>query len=56
LYHHTKWTADVRKGGAWRSEGVGDHDGSSYNVSGEYLEVDPSRRLVFTGRRVGRVR
>ncbi len=48
LYHHTKWTADLRVGGAWRSEGVGDQDGSPYNVSGEYLEVDPPRRLVFT--------
>ena len=48
LYHHTKWTADVRAGGAWRSEGVGDQDGAPYNVKGEYLEVDPPRRLVFT--------
>jgi len=48
LYHHTKWTADVRPGGEWRSEGVGDADGSPYHVSGEYLEVDPPQRLVYT--------
>lgn len=48
MYHHTKWTSDLRPGGAWRSDGVGDHDGSPYHVSGEYLEIDPPKRLVFT--------
>ena len=48
LYHHTKWTADVRPGGKWRSEGVGDQDGAPYNVSGEYLEVDPPHRISYT--------
>lgn len=37
---------DVRVGGAWaitdRREGV------DYTASGEYLEIDPPRRLVFT--------
>jgi len=26
-YHHTGWNADVRPGGAWRSEGVSDYEG-----------------------------
>lgn len=48
MYHHTNWTADLRPGGQWRSEGVADSDGTPYNVSGEYIEVDPPQRLVFT--------
>jgi len=48
IYHHTGWTADVRPGGAWRSDGVGDTDGSPYHVSGEYVEVDPPRTVSST--------
>jgi uncharacterized protein YndB with AHSA1/START domain len=47
LYHVTKSTADVRPGGKWRSEGVG-ADGKTFYVEGEYLEVDPPRKLVHT--------
>jgi len=47
LYHVTKSTMDVRPGGKWRSDGVG-ADGKSFYVHGEYLEVDPPRRLVHT--------
>jgi uncharacterized protein YndB with AHSA1/START domain len=47
LYHVSKSTADVRPGGKWRSDGVG-ADGSTFYVEGEYLEVDPPRRLVHT--------
>jgi uncharacterized protein YndB with AHSA1/START domain len=47
LYRVTKSTFDVRVGGKWRSEGVGD-DGTTFYVEGEYLEVDPPRRLVHT--------
>jgi uncharacterized protein YndB with AHSA1/START domain len=47
LYHVTKSTMDVRPGGKWRSEGAG-ADGRTFYVEGEYLEVDPPRRLVHT--------
>jgi len=47
LYHVTNSTMDVRVGGRWRSEGVG-ADGTKFHVEGEYLEVDPPRRLVHT--------
>lgn len=43
----TEWDADVRVGGAWRAGGVL-ADGSPYSVQGQYLEVDPPRKLVFT--------
>ncbi|RWD65663.1 MAG: ATPase [Mesorhizobium sp.] len=47
MYRTTKHTADVRPGGAWRSEGRG-ADGQDFHVGGEYLEVEPPRRLVMT--------
>jgi uncharacterized protein YndB with AHSA1/START domain len=48
MYRGTKWCTDLRPGSQWRCEGVSDVDGSAYNVSGEYLEVDPPRLLVHT--------
>lgn len=47
LYEVTKSTMDLRPGGKWRSEGAG-ADGTAFWVEGEYLEVDPPRRLVHT--------
>ncbi|TIQ27597.1 MAG: ATPase [Mesorhizobium sp.] len=47
MYRTTKHTADVRPGGAWRSEGKG-ADGRDFHVSGEYIEVEPPHRLVMT--------
>ncbi|TIS44395.1 SRPBCC domain-containing protein [Mesorhizobium sp.] len=47
MYRTTKHTADVRPGGAWRSEGKG-ADGHDFHVGGEYLEVEPPHRLVMT--------
>jgi uncharacterized protein YndB with AHSA1/START domain len=46
-YRITRWTADLRPGGAWRSEGVS-ADGRAFSVGGEILEVDPPRLLVQT--------
>jgi uncharacterized protein YndB with AHSA1/START domain len=46
-YHTTAWSADVRVGGKWRAEGRG-ADGKPFTVAGEFREVDPPRRLVFT--------
>jgi uncharacterized protein YndB with AHSA1/START domain len=47
MYTITRWTADLRPGGKWRSEGAG-ADGKAFHVEGEYLEVDPPRLLVHT--------
>ena len=47
MYRTTKFETDVRVHGKWTSTGVSAH-GSSFRVSGEYLEVDPPRRLVQT--------
>lgn len=46
-YQTTSWSADVRVGGKWRAEGRG-ADGKPFTVGGEFREVDPPRRLVFT--------
>jgi len=47
MYRVTEWQADLRPGGKWSSVGAGT-DGSTFRVEGEYLEVDPPRRLVHT--------
>ena len=47
LYRVTKSTMDLRPGGKWRSDGRG-ADGTQFYVEGEYLEVDPPRKLVYT--------
>lgn len=47
LYRTTGMTADLRPGGAWRTEGKG-ADGHAFAVGGEYIEVDPPHRLVMT--------
>lgn len=45
----TEWEADVRPGGKWRAAGKM-HDGSAYTVEGEFTEVAPAQKLVFTWR------
>jgi len=47
LYRITERSSDLRVGGKWSAVGVG-ADGKSFRVEGEYLEVDPPRRLVHT--------
>jgi len=49
LYRTTKWTGDLRVGGAWRTEGIS-REGKPFSVGGEFLEVDPPRKLVQTWR------
>ena len=46
-YRTTKWSGDVRVGGAWRTDGIG-RDGKPFSVHGEFLDVEPPRRLVQT--------
>jgi uncharacterized protein YndB with AHSA1/START domain/uncharacterized protein YciI len=47
LYRTTQYSADLRPGGRWRTDGVG-ADGSAFYVEGEFLEIDPPRKLVQT--------
>lgn len=47
LYRPTESQSDLRPGGKWSGGGV-TADGSSYHVEGEYLEIDPPRRLSYT--------
>jgi uncharacterized protein YndB with AHSA1/START domain len=42
-------TTDLRVGGSWRS-GMRSPDGEAFVHCGEYLEIEPPRRLVFTHR------
>lgn len=46
-YWTTGWTSDLRPGGRWRAEGKG-ADGHAFSVEGEYLELDPPRKIVCT--------
>jgi len=48
-YRTTKWTADLRVGGRWQSEGL-HNNGQTFTVSGEFLELDPPRKLAYTWR------
>jgi len=47
MYRITESKADLRPGGKWSSVGVGT-DGKPFDVGGEYLEVAPPHRLVYT--------
>lgn len=47
MYRVTNWEGDLRPGGKWRSQGVGG-DGKSFQVDGEYLEIEPPHLLVYT--------
>jgi uncharacterized protein YndB with AHSA1/START domain len=44
-YRNEEWTADLRVGGRWRARGRG-VDGKPFSVEGEFLEIDPPRKLV----------
>jgi uncharacterized protein YndB with AHSA1/START domain len=46
-YRTEEWSADLRVGGRWQARGRG-ADGRPYSVGGEFLEVDPPRKLVQT--------
>lgn len=51
VFDTREWTADVKVGGRWRAAGVG--GGKPYVLEGEFLEVDPPRKLVHTWRLAG---
>lgn len=48
-YRCTRWEGDVRVDGRWRTDGM-NNDGTPFWVEGEYLEVDPPKKLVQTWR------
>lgn len=47
VYRCTQFDGDVRTGGKWHCAGVGP-DAGRFEVTGEYLEVDPPRLLSYT--------
>jgi uncharacterized protein YndB with AHSA1/START domain len=51
VFDTREWTADVRVGGTWRASGVGIR--GPYALEGEFLEIDPPRKLVHTWNTVG---
>lgn len=46
VFDTREWTGDVRVGGRWRASGMG--NGRPYVLEGEFLGVDPPRKLVHT--------
>ena len=51
VFSTSEWGGDVRIGGRWRSSGIA--RGEAYAIEGEFVEVDPPRKLAFTWHRVG---
>ena len=51
VFNTTEWSGDVRVGGRYRAAGTA--RGEPYTIEGEFLEVDPPRKLVMTWHRVG---
>ena len=47
VYRCTRFDSDLRAGGKWRGSGVGP-DGGKFEVSGEYVEINPPRVLAYT--------
>src|SRR5262245_7947774 len=46
VFDTREWAGDVRVGGRWRASGIG--RGRPYLLEGEFVEVDPPRKLVHT--------
>jgi uncharacterized protein YndB with AHSA1/START domain len=46
VFDTREWTGDVHQGGRWRAAGM--TRGQPYVQEGEFLEVEPPRRLVHT--------
>jgi uncharacterized protein YndB with AHSA1/START domain len=51
VFDTREWTGDLRVGGRWEASGVGKN--GPYSLEGEFLEIDPPRRLVHTWHPVG---
>jgi uncharacterized protein YndB with AHSA1/START domain len=46
VFDTREWSGEVRVGGSWSASGVA--RGAPYTLVGEFLEVDPPRKLVQT--------
>jgi uncharacterized protein YndB with AHSA1/START domain len=51
VFDTREWSGDVRVGGRWCASGIA--RGAPYTLEGEFLEVDPPRKLVQTWQRQG---
>jgi uncharacterized protein YndB with AHSA1/START domain len=51
VFDTREWKGDVRVGGRWSASGMA--RGAPYTLEGEFLEVDPPRKLVQTWHRQG---
>src|SRR5262245_2233883 len=51
VFDTTERAGDVRVGGRWQASGTG--NGRPYTLEGEFLEVEPPRKLVHTWHPVG---
>ena len=51
VFNTTEWSGDVRIGGRYRTSGTA--RGEAYAIEGQFLEIDPPRKLVMTWHRVG---
>ena len=47
VYRATEFHRDLRPGGKWRTVGV-NAESRHFEVSGEYLEIDPPHLLVYS--------
>src|SRR2546430_14479714 len=50
VFDTREWSGDVRVGGEWRASCVA--RGTPYKMDGEFLEVEPPRKLVQTWHRL----
>jgi uncharacterized protein YndB with AHSA1/START domain len=51
VFDTREWEGEVRVGGRWRASGIG--NGRPYALEGEFLELDPPRKLVHTWHAAG---
>jgi uncharacterized protein YndB with AHSA1/START domain len=51
VFDTREWTGDVQVGGKWRASGI--VRGKPYTLEGQFVEVDPPRKLEHTWHMVG---
>lgn len=51
VFDTERWGGDWRVGGRWQASGLG--NGRPYSLEGEFVEIDPPRKLVHTWQPVG---
>ena len=51
VFQTTEWSGEVRVGGRWQASGV--VRGAPFGLEGEFVEVEPPRKLVHTWQRTG---